>query len=163
MSPWFFCYRIMLQIHQSFLKSFELLMEQHRLVTEMVSQIINSYKFCDKLMAGYTVFFWPILSPQHSFNVFTEAGSKSLLLCLGPNKHHSLPPSLPSASGAPSMPMSSWLRLAQRPTWPSPVRRKSQAYRYQLDSLQFIFVTHFKALDMHSFPHHCCRVGTILA
>lgn len=34
-------------------------------------------------------------------------------------------------------------------------------YRYWLDSLQFIFVTHFKVLDMHSFPQHCCRVGGI--
>lgn len=70
---------------------------------------------------------------------------------------------LPSAGGAPGMPTSAWLHLARHPTWPSPVRRKSQAYRYQLDSLQFIFVTHFKALDMHSFPQHCCRVGTIPA
>lgn len=62
-SPWFFCYRIMPQIHQSFLNSFELLMEQHHLITEEVSQRINSYEFFDKLTVGYpcSLFFSDLL------------------------------------------------------------------------------------------------------
>lgn len=86
-------------------------MEQHHLITEEVLQMINSYKCCDKLMVSYavfTTFFWPTLSPQDSFAVFTEASSKSLLLCLVANRPHSLaaslPPSLPSTGRVPASP-----------------------------------------------------------
>lgn len=38
----------MLQIHQPFLNSFELLMEQHHLIAEEVLEVRDSYKFCCK-------------------------------------------------------------------------------------------------------------------
>lgn len=76
------------------LDSLELLIEAHHLIKEEVLLVINSRTICDKLIVGthclLVLFFWPMFSPQLSLSLFTEAGTKSLFLCLVPSSDHSL-------------------------------------------------------------------------
>lgn len=163
LSHWFFYHRIMPQIHQSFLDSFKLLMEAHHLITEEVLLIINSWTFCDKLFWAtqclLVLFFWPTLSPQLSFTLFTEAGIKCLFLCLVPSNDHSLTPRFPSTSGALGIPTSKF-GPASSLTFSHP--EEITSLLISVGYLTAYLCYSIQSIDMHSFPQHCYRVGANL-
>lgn len=151
------------QIHQSFLYSLELQIEEHHSIKEEVLLIINSWTTFDKQIVGsqclLVLFFWPALSPQLSFNLFTEAGIKPLFLCLVPSNDHSLSPLFLSTSGALSIPTPK-SGPASSLTFYQPEEIKS----LQISIGYLTVYCHYpvQSIDMHSFLQHCYRVGTNL-
>lgn len=132
------------QIHQSFLYSLELQIEEHHSIKEEVLLIINSWTTFDKQIVGsqrlLVLFFWPALSPQLSFNLQASSPCSSAWC-------PAMTTACPHCSSAPVvLSASPHLNLAQHPPWPSTSQRKSKAYRYQLDISQFIAITQFRAL-----------------
>lgn len=112
------------------------------------------------LPSVYWFFFsWPTVSPQLSLNLFTEAGIKSLFLCLVPNNDHSLSPRFLSTSGALSIPTSKFGPAFSLTTSQA---EEITSLLISVGYLTVYFCYSIQSIDMHSFPQHCYRVGTNL-